>query len=423
MRTNHCLQLACVALACGLALAAEPAAQPTATTTAPATDTLYVSGPFTSGNLSVYILCRRQGGAAAGRTDYLTVEEALRKGLVKIVETGRGQVDELEVTSETERPVFIHAGEIISGGKQDRVVRASMVVPARVIDMTLPVLCAEQARWDGDKAFSSLGLVAPSREMRLTNLAGEQDKFWRAVAQFKARAAAPAGLVDKAQTSALGEEYTAKDFQAKVEKLRKELAEAVKAIGAGKDGNKPVGMAYAIGADVCAADYYGDAELFGQLWPMLLRSAAADAVTRAAVAASPAPTAPATSVPPAVPAAVTVPTSAPGTAASATTAPTNSTPAAALGTPLTVTAVSAPTAPAVPTAQEVSRRLSSLWDGEKQEERLSQGNVWLKTSASAGRAGQLYYQRQFVHSHIALRPADPQPKTRPVFVPERQAED
>ena len=53
--------------------------------------------------------------------------EAMGEGLVKILETG--DVEELVIRNLGDREVFIQAGDIVKGGKQDRVLTVSMIVP------------------------------------------------------------------------------------------------------------------------------------------------------------------------------------------------------------------------------------------------------------------------------------------------------
>src|SRR5262245_52474310 len=82
------------------------------------------SGPFTDENLAVYFV---HGTSAAGAVP-LTLQEALAKGQVQVVETGR--VNELQIENTGGEQVFIQAGDIVKGGKQDRVLTVSLLLPA-----------------------------------------------------------------------------------------------------------------------------------------------------------------------------------------------------------------------------------------------------------------------------------------------------
>ena len=85
-----------------------------------------VSGPFTHDNLSLYFV---HGEADKGPVP-LTLEEALARGKVQVDETSR--VNELSLENLGDEEVFIQAGDIVKGGKQDRVIGVSLLVPSKV---------------------------------------------------------------------------------------------------------------------------------------------------------------------------------------------------------------------------------------------------------------------------------------------------
>ena len=84
-----------------------------------------VSGPHTHENLAVYFI---HGASTPGPVP-LTLQEALDKGSVRVLETGT--VNELKIENTGEEEVFIQSGDIVKGGKQDRVLRMSFVLPPK----------------------------------------------------------------------------------------------------------------------------------------------------------------------------------------------------------------------------------------------------------------------------------------------------
>jgi hypothetical protein len=84
-----------------------------------------ISGPHVHENLAVYFV----HGVSAGGAIPLTLQEALAKGSVQVVETG--QVNELQIENTGSEEVFIQAGDIVKGGKQDRVLTVSFVLPPK----------------------------------------------------------------------------------------------------------------------------------------------------------------------------------------------------------------------------------------------------------------------------------------------------
>lgn len=84
-----------------------------------------ISGPHVHENLAVYFV---HGPSAAGPVP-LTLQEALAKGSVRVIETG--EVNELKVENTGEEDIFIQSGDIVKGGKQDRVLTMSFVLPPK----------------------------------------------------------------------------------------------------------------------------------------------------------------------------------------------------------------------------------------------------------------------------------------------------
>jgi hypothetical protein len=94
-------------------------------------------------NLAVAQLLRENGGAGLER---LVLEEALQKGLT-ITEKPDPSVPELEIINDTGKEVIIVAGEYILGGKQNRMVAASLCL-APGYKGKIPVRCVQKGRWD-----------------------------------------------------------------------------------------------------------------------------------------------------------------------------------------------------------------------------------------------------------------------------------
>ena len=117
-------------------------------------------------NLAVYFV----HGVSAGGAVPLTLQEALAKGSVQVIETGR--VNELQIENTGSEQVFIQAGDIVKGGKQDRVLTVSFLLPANSGRLPIASFCVEQGRWSArgkeDQAkFSSAGEAMPSRSALL----------------------------------------------------------------------------------------------------------------------------------------------------------------------------------------------------------------------------------------------------------------
>src|ERR1700722_5290121 len=83
-----------------------------------------VSGPFTHRNLQIFLV---HGDTQLENRRYATLSEAMEKGYVTVKETGK--VNELSIENSSKNvTVFLNAGDIVKGGRQDRTIRDDVVL-------------------------------------------------------------------------------------------------------------------------------------------------------------------------------------------------------------------------------------------------------------------------------------------------------
>src|SRR5690349_8214729 len=75
-----------------------------------------LSGPYTQDNLSIFLI---HGAKRPSVKTFLTLQEALDQKKVVVYETGN--VNELAVENFASEDVYIQSGDIVKGGRQDRV--------------------------------------------------------------------------------------------------------------------------------------------------------------------------------------------------------------------------------------------------------------------------------------------------------------
>ncbi|MFN0219885.1 MAG: ARPP-1 family domain-containing protein [Hyphomicrobium sp.] len=252
-----------------------------------------ITGPHVHENLAVYFI---HGTSAPGPVP-LTLAEALEKGRVKVFETG--EVNELKIENIGDEAVFIQAGDIVKGGKQDRAVTASLVLTPRSGEVALASFCVEQGRWSsrGSESvarFSSAAEAVPSREAKLAMRAPiatgsvaaglrsadsdlvyeRQRKVWDSVAKTQQKLSA--GL--SADVAASHSE-TSLQLSLENDKLQTARAAYVKALQAvGESGDDIVGYAFAVNGKLNSADVYASNGLFRKMWEKQLQSAATEAI-------------------------------------------------------------------------------------------------------------------------------------------------
>ena len=113
-----------------------------------------LTGPYTHNNLAIYLIHREIGDVSPVP---LTLEEAMQQGLVKVSETNA--VNELLVRNLGKREVFIQSGDIVKGGKQDRVLTVSMIIAPNSGNIPIGAFCVEHGRWASRGGENSQGVL------------------------------------------------------------------------------------------------------------------------------------------------------------------------------------------------------------------------------------------------------------------------
>jgi ARG and Rhodanese-Phosphatase-superfamily-associated Protein domain len=244
--------------------------------------TLRVSGPYEHRNLAVYFLHASQ---VAGPS-FLTLAEGLAQKSVRVGEKAQAQVGELTIENQGDLPLFLHEGDRLRGGRQDRTVRSSLVIPAHSGQRALQAFCIERSRWGGGGDFeapSDAGALAPKDVRAAAKVAGDQGQVWDSVARVKDLAERL--LQARNRSSSLNELFA----QPEVKKPSGYFVEALSPASAEERG--AVGVAFAINGRLEEVDVYPSAELLAVIYPRLLASYALQAVVAlGAEEAQPAPT-------------------------------------------------------------------------------------------------------------------------------------
>jgi len=216
------------------------------------------------GGLTVFWLHAR---AAAAPFAIRTLDEARAKDGLVVTERDQAAVSGLVVENPGPVPVLLLAGEILQGGKQNRIVVEDILVPARSGPLILPVYCVEQGRWQGaDARFTTRETVAAPR-LRQEMLAGsDQRKVWAEVNRYAERAAAP---------SATGS-YQAIPDKPEVQAKQKDIEAAI----GGTVVPGAQGAAVFVGDTLAGLDLFADGSLFAREWSKLLRASTIDAYGR-----------------------------------------------------------------------------------------------------------------------------------------------
>ena len=118
--------------------------------------------------------------------------KALQSGKISIKEIhymNGSDVNLLEVTNHTKKAILVNSGEIIAGGKQDRVIAETKLIPPGGSETTyLNVFCVEKGRWTKkEKSFKYAGNADMDLRKKI-DVSARQAEVWKEVdRQFKER--------------------------------------------------------------------------------------------------------------------------------------------------------------------------------------------------------------------------------------------
>lgn len=107
-----------------------------------------VGAPVKHERLTLYPIISDQ---AVNTDQFITLDEGLRSGKVTIAEAGEsggGEVNKLMVKNRSGKMLVLIAGEIITGGKQDRIVGHDCILAASETPVPIDVFCVEHGRWE-----------------------------------------------------------------------------------------------------------------------------------------------------------------------------------------------------------------------------------------------------------------------------------
>jgi hypothetical protein len=197
-----------------------------------------------------------------------TLEEARSQGNLFISERDQATVPGLIVENRGKSHVLLLGGEILLGGKQNRVLMEDVLFPPMSGPRHIGVYCVEQGRWSGRRQDfeSKESFAAPGLRSQVMEKA-DQGRIWVEVDRYARMAGAPSA------TQSYQEIYEKPEVKEHLEDLGKELGDRA-APGA-------LGAAVFTAGTLAGLDLFFDPGLFAREWPKLLRAQALDAYRQA----------------------------------------------------------------------------------------------------------------------------------------------
>jgi len=224
--------------------------------------------PLSHANLAVFPVVYT-ADKPRNQVDYLVLDEGMEKGLVKVVEKGEsGDVNQLELRNTSDRPLFLMAGEVVIGGKQDRIIGKNTIVAPRTTEQ-VPVFCVEHGRWSGRKAEFSSAQALAHTELRKRASFKDQSEVWKEVSAKNAKRNLSNGTDTYRGVAQDGSVKKSIDGYDKA--IRAKLASVT-------EKDKMIGFVVALDGKVVAIETFASPSLFRKFQDKLLRSYFVEAV-------------------------------------------------------------------------------------------------------------------------------------------------
>ena len=253
---------------------------------------------------------------------FLTLDEGLASGEVQVRERGSegmarsrdgvvrpaysngASVNQLVLINRSKRPLLLLAGELVSGGKQDRIIGKDRLVPAGAEPLPLDVFCVEHGRWSSGASFTDAKTIVHPSVREQATFQKDQGRVWSAVrggttAEVTTEAANVAGVAgpppppallaaprieraieNEAPTESYQKIYESREVRNSSETYVEELQRRFAKETAGLKGEHVVGVVVAYGGEVAWSDIFASSDLFHQYWTKLLRSYVVEALAR-----------------------------------------------------------------------------------------------------------------------------------------------
>ncbi|HEY6308847.1 MAG TPA: DUF6569 family protein [Candidatus Angelobacter sp.] len=314
-----------------VALAAPSAPAGIAGDPAPIASDYKLLDPITHGDLTIFPVVSTKTHDTTG---FLTLDEGIRSGEVVVTEAGnlhstmqrrpvpqnyRGaQVNSLVLVNNSQRPLILLAGEIVTGGKQDRVVAKDRIVPSESDPVDLGVFCVEPHRWieTSSKFDTHASVMAQPSVRKKAMVEKDQQQVWAEVNKAKSSmtmsveaAAPPVAIAGSGSGTGsgvgvgsgagggggMGREYTRQldatssyaaarenaGVQKQVESITEPMQKSYESLIKQLRNQKAVGVVVAVKGRIVWADLFASTALLDKYWPKLLQSYAAEALTTA----------------------------------------------------------------------------------------------------------------------------------------------
>jgi len=141
---------------------------------------------YTYKNLKIIPIRQKNNGNGGmmGALKMISLSDAIKNGIATITERGTASTENvhwLRINNNSDSSIYVNSGELIAGGRQDRMVMRDTILKSTKRDQYIPVMCVEEDRWsDKEKEFIYSGF-ANTHLRKTLDSSKNQMQIWREI--------------------------------------------------------------------------------------------------------------------------------------------------------------------------------------------------------------------------------------------------
>jgi hypothetical protein len=205
---------------------------------------------------------------------YTNLEQGLKQNKIKISErAGGGTVNTLFIENVSTDTIMVLAGEVVQGGKQDRVISNDLILYPKSGSKMIEVFCVEHGRWVQNGTggqFKNYFTISSNSVRKAAAVEKEQDNVWQRVADINEKNDV------KTSTGALTAAKDADQLNSQLKRYKDWFANSF------KDQPDVIGIVAVSGKEVLGCDMFATHEMFLSYYPNLIDSYATEAISSGA---------------------------------------------------------------------------------------------------------------------------------------------
>lgn len=205
---------------------------------------------------------------------HTTLQEALKNGKIEITETGTtdnsGTVNELFIKNISADTIMILSGEVVQGGKQDRMIAEDVILHPGKTKIKVKVYCVEHGRWqtNGDgRSFKNYFSVSSNEVRKAGTVSKNQQEVWSKVADATNKNEA------KSSTGTLAALKSSDSFVADLKKYTDHFQKLL------TQEQNVIGFVAVTGDRILGCDMFATHAMFTDHYAGLINSYATEAIT------------------------------------------------------------------------------------------------------------------------------------------------